>query len=254
MPLAARRSLALPVERAWRDEDSNLHLGSVVATMGYDGLGRRAVQGVGDGDANTREVGDWEAAVHTYWDTWSMIETRNGSEQVLDQDVWSPPSAGYVDELLQIARNQDPENAATESAAENLCENFFYVCQDAHYNVLGVTTATGVLIERYETTPYGRRTVYSHGWSPADFDRDGDVDSDDSTALLYAIILGTEDIRYDLNGDGDVDTDDNGAFNLYSDTALPTAGDPLVTTPTLMGCEQTGEKSSSWNSIGSIAT
>ncbi len=222
------------VERAWRDSDGNLQIGSVVASMEYDGLGRRTVKRVGDGDANTCEMGDWEATYHVYWDNWRMIETRNGqgSGQVLKQHVWG---LTYVDELVQIAINQDPENADTGTYKENLCENFFYILQDAHYNVLGVVNPKGVLIERYEYTPYGQRTVFSHGWSPADFDDDGDVDSDDSQDLVEAIIGGSEppESRYDLNGSGTVTSEDSSPFNSYKDTALAVAQDPLVTYPTL---------------------
>jgi hypothetical protein len=68
---------------------------------------------------------------------------------------------------VQIGVNQDPPNASTsitEARRENLCERFFWACQDSNYNVLGLVYATGVLAERYEYTPYGKRTVYSRGW------------------------------------------------------------------------------------------
>jgi len=32
-------------------------------------------------------------------------------------------------------------------------------------------------VERYEYTPYGQRTVFSHGWIPGDVDGDGAADS-----------------------------------------------------------------------------
>jgi len=64
-----------------------------------------------------------------------MIETRNGSDEMLRQQVYS---RGYVDELVQIGINQDPSNANSQSNAENDCERFVYVLQDANYNVLGM--------------------------------------------------------------------------------------------------------------------
>jgi len=140
------------------------------------GRGRRIVKKVG-------HSGDWDNTYHYYWDGQQMVETRNGLDQVLKQHVWGRQ---YVDELVQIAMNQDPENAGEGEYDENVCERFFWVMQDANYNVLGVATAAGVLIERYEYTPYGQRTVYSHGWSPADFDNDGDVDGDDTTLFMAA--------------------------------------------------------------------
>jgi hypothetical protein len=91
-----------------------------------------------------------------------------------------------VDDLVQIAVNQDPQNADTcheRGATENLCERFFWVLQDTNFNVLGVVTATGDLGEHYEYTPYGERRVRSHGWLLADITDDGKVDGDDLSVL-----------------------------------------------------------------------
>ena len=77
-----------------------------------------------------------------------MIETRNGSDDVLKQHIWG---TRYVDELLQIGINDDPTDAG-----EDDCETFYWALQDANYNVLGVTLSSGRLVERYEYTPYGR--------------------------------------------------------------------------------------------------
>ncbi len=68
-----------------------------------------------------------------------MVETGNGqgSGQVLKSrraGIWGA-EPGYIDELCQIAINQDPENADTETYKENLCENFFCVLQGAQYDV-----------------------------------------------------------------------------------------------------------------------
>jgi len=46
-----------------------------------------------------------------------------------------------------------------------------------------VTSGGGRLVERYEYTPYGQRTVYSHGWLRADFNQDGAVDVIDNAIL-----------------------------------------------------------------------
>lgn len=95
-----------------------------------------------------------------------VIQADNGSVsggQMLKQYVWGPPEVAYVDELCQIAVNIDPNNASVGSTTENVAERFFYALQDANYNVLGVIGKGGYLAERYEYTPYGQRTVYSHG-------------------------------------------------------------------------------------------
>ena len=54
----------------------------------YDGLGRRIVETVGDGDANTDEIGDWECTYHFYYNGQQAIEQRNGSGDVIKQYVW----------------------------------------------------------------------------------------------------------------------------------------------------------------------
>ena len=73
----------------------------MVARCEYDGLGRRIVKKI-------KNSADWDNTYHYYWDGQQMVETRNGLDQVLKQHVWGRQ---YVDELVQIAMNQDPENA-----------------------------------------------------------------------------------------------------------------------------------------------
>jgi len=95
-----------------------------------------------------------------------MIETRNGDNDVLKQHAWG---TRYVDELIQIGINTDPTDT------EDNCEDFYYAAQDANYNVIGLVDQTTVkvwdvdhwdtdtvwtLVERYEYTPYGQRTVF----------------------------------------------------------------------------------------------
>ncbi len=43
-------------------------------------------------------------------------ENDNGSEEVLKQNVWGPT---YVDEIVQIAVNQDPSNVSSTSPTGN---------------------------------------------------------------------------------------------------------------------------------------
>jgi len=86
-----------------------------------------------------------------------MIEMRNGSDDVLKQHIWG---TRYVDELLQIGINDDPTDAG-----EDDCETFYWALQDANYNVLGIVESDGDLAERYEYTPYSRRTIYKSAGS-----------------------------------------------------------------------------------------
>ena len=73
---------------------------------------------------------DLDCTYHYYYDGQRMIETRNGSSQVLQQFVWG---GQYIDELIQVGWNQDPNNASS-GTTENKCERFFWACQDANYN------------------------------------------------------------------------------------------------------------------------
>jgi RHS repeat-associated protein len=134
------------VRRAYRDDEDTLTEGSTIATMAYDGLGRRIKKAV-------TNSGDWDCTYHYYHDGSRMIETRNGSGQVLTQHLWGTQ---YVDELVQVAHNDDPADAG-----EHDCETAYYALQDANFNVLGLVDAGGDLAERYEYTPYGQRTAFT---------------------------------------------------------------------------------------------
>lgn len=47
----------------------------------------------------------------------------------------------------------------TDPTSGTTCDVFYWACQDANFNVLGMVDSEGVLKERYEYTPYGQRTV-----------------------------------------------------------------------------------------------
>jgi len=150
-------------ERAYANTPTT---GSTIATITYDGLGRRIKKAV-------TNCGDWGQTYKYYHSGQSMIETRNGSDETLKQHVWG---LTYVDELLQIAVNGDPatDNDCLETGASDAS---YYALQDANFNVIGLVGQTVVkvwdeqaedwdtdtvweLVERYEYTPYGQRTIY----------------------------------------------------------------------------------------------
>ena len=87
---------------------------------------------------------------------------------------------------------------------------YFYPLHDANFNVMMVVDRDGRTVERYEYTPYGERTVYSHGWHVADATRDGAVDLLDLDGITGADHWkknAPKDEAWDddLNGDGTVD-------------------------------------------------
>ena len=152
-----------------------------------------------------------------------MVEVQNGSDCTLKQYVWG---LQYVDELCQIMLAPFPGET-------NKPNHPFWVLQDANFNTLGVVSRTGRLVERYEYTPYGQRTVFSHGYVPADFNDDGTVDSIDYTTYSNHYGSGTTIDEGDANGDGTVDTIDYAIWaNNYGKTAAY-LDDPLVMYPRL---------------------
>ena len=126
---------------------------STIATLEYDGLGRRISKAV-------TNSADWTATYHYYYDGYRMIETHDGSADVLKQHVWGPGAPGYVDELVQIGINDDPTDAG-----EDDCETYYYAMHVANFNVLGLADSSGDLVERYEYSPYGQRTIYKYSGS-----------------------------------------------------------------------------------------
>ena len=154
---------------------------------------------------------------------------------MLKQHVWNTAGAsgggGYIDELVQVGLNIDPQNADTGTATENLCERFFWPLHNANFNVMALLNAGGVMVERYEYTPYGGRTVFSHGWMLADFNNDGVVGQGD-VDLVLAHWGGTSD------ADQVAEAGDNGLVGQYElalvlnnyGSALP--NDPQVHHPT----------------------
>ena len=173
-----------------------------------------------------------------------LLQVDNGNDECLKQYVWgfsTGASGSYVDELVQIGINQDPGNKDEDGGDdvdvedEDLCERFFWVCQDANFNVLGVLSAAGDLVERYEYTPYGRRTIFSRGWLLEDATDDGvvEIGQNDPDYLLLQGDWGDPVpwSRADFNGDGNVSSADLSMLNGADGNAI--AADPLVTHPTL---------------------
>jgi YD repeat-containing protein len=138
------------VAHAYRDGAGSLQTGQTSATISYDGKGRRVKKAVSG-------TGQWDITYQYLYDADSVVETRNGSGMPIQQYVWG---TRYVDELVQVATETD--DASTSITGND--DTVLWACQDANYNVLGVVDADGVLVERYQYTPYGQRlTFFSPG-------------------------------------------------------------------------------------------
>ncbi len=139
------------VRPAWRDAPpggGDLQFGSIIQSNAFDGAGRRIVQ-------TLTHLGDLTATSHVYYDAGghSPLEERDGDDQTLRQLVWGRM---YIDELVQIGLNDDPADSG-----EAAVESFHYALPNANFNVLAVVDDAGAVVERYEYTAYGERTVYA---------------------------------------------------------------------------------------------
>jgi len=156
------------VQKAYRAANGSLTTTFTVATIKYDALGRRNYK-------YTDSTADWSHGYRYYYDGDRRIEMRNGTNYVLQQFVWgtqlgrsSFSEGAYTDELVQIGLNEDPSDSAEPPGPSGyfcLCEDFYWVLQDANYSVLGVVEDDGDLKERYEYTPYGERTIFKSAGS-----------------------------------------------------------------------------------------
>jgi RHS repeat-associated protein len=117
---------------------------------------------------------------------------------------------------------------ASASNAENACERFFWALQGVNFNVYGLVSHSGDLVERYEYTPYGRRTVYSRGWLRADLNGDGVVSSADLVAFDEADSGPNEGASIaDVRGQGYL-SEDAREEDIQERIGLSVADDPLV--------------------------
>ncbi len=125
--------------------------GSPGVTHSYDALGRRIKEDRGGG-----------SYVDLYYsDKWQVVEERkNGSSNAHIQYLWSPV---YVDAM--ILRDRDYNGLSGDALEERV-----YVMQDANWNVTGIMSAAGSVLERYVYDPYGVPTRLTAGWATPGID------------------------------------------------------------------------------------
>ncbi|MFO8013590.1 MAG: RHS repeat-associated core domain-containing protein [Phycisphaerae bacterium] len=83
---------------------------------------------------------------------------RDGTDQVLKQYVYG---TRYVDNPVQIGVNQAPTaDPDFDPQDEDHDPAWYWPIQDANFNVVGLVDSAGDLVERYEYTPYGQRSVF----------------------------------------------------------------------------------------------
>jgi RHS repeat-associated protein len=120
-----------------------------IAVMKYDGLGRRiykAITNSGKLNGMYKFFYDGQAPAGQA----KLIETHNGSDQVIKHNVWGPT---YVDELVQVAANSNP-------SVDGDMDVFRVILDDANFNIIGIMNDSHDLIERREYHAYGKRQVF----------------------------------------------------------------------------------------------
>jgi YD repeat-containing protein len=123
------------------------HLGDMIASYQYDGLGRRITETTGD-----------VTRVFYFSDRWQVLEERvNG--RVLVQYIWS-----RVDGNALILRDRDTDG-------DGILDERLWVVQDENHNVIALVDDAGNVVEQYTYDEFGNATVY---------DADGNVRADGS--------------------------------------------------------------------------
>jgi RHS repeat-associated protein len=148
--------------------------------------------------------GDLDGTTVFYYDGQGIVETRDGSGNLVSQFV---RGLRYIDEVVMVRAKDEGE---------------LYVHQDANWNVVGLTDLGGRLVERYVYRPYGEVTVHQLG-GYADYDGDGDVDANDRGEITGLTCGGSNPSGacrvLDLDFDNDCDASDETVFD-----ALPHTG------------------------------
>ena len=143
------------VTRRVDDEDT-------VAEYEYDGLHRRiekVVSNSGEGvvpgsDDNGTGIQAGDRHEHYFYTGWSLIETRDDSDQTLAQWVWGTQ---YLDEPVVYDRNMD---VGTDDDCLEAGDERYYYHQDANWRVVMLTDENGYVLERYDYTAYGAPRIF----------------------------------------------------------------------------------------------
>lgn len=197
----------------------NRSTSAVVAEYKYNGLNQR----IGSHD-DTNASGTVDSSDPWYWfvqdSRWRTVATfrasswgYSGSNDTSPKETTVYHAGGlgggggssYIDSV--ILADKDMSNG-WGGAADGTREKRVYLLQNWRADVSCVTDQAGKVLEWIKYSPYG----VPFRIDPADFDRDGDVDSADSSAFTTEYNNGTP--RADANHDGFIDFTD---FDLYTD-------------------------------------
>ncbi len=200
----------------------------VAAEYEYDGLNRRIVRTIpGPG------------TLHDYYKGWSVIETRNGSGEVVRQAIWG---LMYVDELIGVFGNPDP-NGDDDFADVQTQGVRRWAAHDMQFNVIGLVKAIpdatipgdadgDRLVNLLDLDIFGSNwnKYVSGGASEGDFDNSGYVD------LIDLDILGSNWLQGDYHLEERYEYDIYGGRRaLRSANALDHGSIPIETSQAISG-------------------
>lgn len=118
---------------------------ATVASYGYDGTTRRITKTV---DGTT---------VHCYYnERWKAIEEREGSSTDASRQYLWGARPNHRDELVRAERDT--------TAGGTLDERLY--CLMDYYDPIAMTDPTGDVVERYEFSAFGLRSVMDAAWTP----------------------------------------------------------------------------------------
>ena len=136
---------------------------TTIAEYEYDGKNRRTQKVVTNSGEEAYPNDGGDTTVHFYYDQrWRILEERDGSDQVLRQNVWG---TRYTDELICIDVNGDPTagddcNPDVNDPNDAELDARYFVHQDRNWNVVALTAhspdptdpnwpTNGAVVERY---------------------------------------------------------------------------------------------------------
>gem|GEM_PF-2528013 len=193
-------------KRAYRDSSGTLQVTSVVAEYKYDGLHRRI-------EKKITNSGDLDATYNDYYRDWQRIETRNGSGQVIKQNIWG---LQYVDELIAAINNPQMISEPDFDHGFDIDDAQIYMAaHDSLFNVMGLFNFSRLLadanndghVSLSDLTILGTymNTSTTEGPAHGDFNHDGQVDSQDNDILddwfgVHARVIPAERYEYEAYG------------------------------------------------------
>jgi RHS repeat-associated protein len=156
--------------------------------------------------------GDLDGITVFYYDGQGIIETRDGSGNLVNQFV---RGLRYIDEVVMVRVKGEGELYVHQAEGDQ-------GGSPKDWNVVGLTDLGGRLVERYVYRPYGEVTVHQLG-GYGDYDGDGDVDANDRGEITGLTCGGSNPSGacrvLDLDFDNDCDSSDETVFD-----ALPHTG------------------------------